>query len=79
MAPGGCRVWTNPTWAGQSRELALQRGRAREVPSSHLSVPAGPEQAAAGRVERGLQAEREGWRSSAAQGEGGAHHDFRES
>lgn len=79
MAPGGCRVWTSPTRAGQSGELALQRSRAWEVPSSHLSVPVGPEQAAAGRMKRGLQAQREGWRSSAAQGEGGARHDFGES
>lgn len=62
---------------GQSGELALQCGWAWKVPSSHLSAPAGPEQAVADRMKRGLQAQREGWRSSAAWGEGGAHHDIR--
>lgn len=68
-------MWTSPTWAGQSGELALQRGRAWEEPSSHVSVSAVLEQAAAGQMKCGLQAQREG-RSNAAQGEGGTHRDF---
>lgn len=68
-----------PTRAGQSGELVFQRGQAWEVPSSRLSVPVGLEQVAAGQMKCGLQAQREGWRSSAAQGEGGTHHDFGES
>lgn len=68
-----------PHGAGQSGELALQRGQAWEVPSSLLSVPAGLQQAVASWMRCGLQAQREGRRSSAAQGEGGTHHDFEES
>lgn len=71
-------MWTSPTWAGQSVELALQCGQAWEEPSSHVSVSAGLEQVAAGQMKCRLQAQREG-RSSAAQGEGGTHHDFWES
>lgn len=61
---------------GRVGNLPSQCGRAWEEPSSHVSMTAGLEQLAASWMKYGLQAQREGWCSSAAQGEGGNHHDF---